>query len=323
MKPVFQVPQAPAASFQTGKESSFSESLGRQLQASLLLPSIQSPNVPVSADIGPQGLSFQTIAIGPNQKYPVQVKGNYLYVEGITWQTDDPTRNSGIFGNVTVRPDTIQTTIPLYEAYREIRWPAPFNFLEFYNEDQSITVYVTLWVGFGAIRRDRGLTRTYCEAQFSYFGAPVVVSKNHVLGSMPIRFVQATSKSVQTAKIVAATLTKTFGAGTALPNCSLWIFAKQPPSQAINSAYLYNVATWGNTTNALGKIDFTNSVTGDTGSINTSSFVNGLEVPIYSDAWEIVGGKPVFSIWGILVSNDNYSHTGFELWDCTLVVEQV
>lgn len=323
MKPVFELPKPPARPFQTGKEASFSDSVGRQLQASLMLPSIQSPSIPTSSDIGPQGLSFQTIAIGPGQKYPVQVKGNYLYVEGITWQTDDPSRNTGIFGNVTVRPDTVQSTIPLYEAYREIRWPQPFNFLEFFNEDLSVTVYVTLWIGFGAIRRDRGLTRTYTEGQFSYFGAPTVVSKNHVLGSMPIRFVQATSRSVQTAKIVAATLTKTLGAGTPLPNTSLWLFAKSLPGQAFNSPFLYNIWSYGNTTNALGKIDFTTSVTGDVGSLNTSSFVNGLEIPIYSDSFEILAGKPVFLIYGIVVSNDNYNHSGFELWDCTLVVEYV
>lgn len=321
MKPVFEVPKPPARPFQTGKEASFSDSVGRQLQASLMLPSIQSPSIPTSSDIGPQGLSFQTIAIGPNQKYPVQVKGNYLYVEGITWQTDDPSRATGIWGNVTVRPDTIQTTIPLTETYREIRWPTPFNFLELFNQDQSLTVYVTIYLGFGAVGRDRGLTRIWTNSQFSYFGAPVVVSKNHTLATL--QFLQATSRYVQTAKIVSATVTKTFSTSTGVPNCSLWLFSTRPPTLTYNAPYNYSPALSFAVANVMGKIDFTTSVTGDVVSNNSSSFATGLQIPIYSDAFQISNNLPTFCVYGYLVTNDNYSSAGFEQWDCTLTVEYV
>jgi len=327
MKPNFDLnpKPAPSPSFFGGKGASLVDSLKAQQIASASIGTIQSPSVPTDAQIGPQSLNFQTITIAAGQRYPVQLKGDYFYLEGFTFDAsnDDPTLQGSWNGGVTLRTDTMQTPITLIEAYREVRFPTPYNFIEFVNST-NYTVRLTFYSGFGATRRDRNWSRNWIFGQASTIsGVPVNVPKNHSLTTGPIVLYNSTSPRIQNSKIIEATVTRTYNNTQPNPNMSLWLFATQVNAITLGQSFVYDPTVSGPTLalNTLGKIDFPTSSTGDTNSNYFSSFVTGLNLPIFSDYLTTTFNNPRFNIWAYLIANDVYQSNGFEFWNISLVTE--
>ena len=127
-------------------------SVAAQNAASAAIPAVTSPPVPTAAAIGPQTLLFQKIVVPALQRYPVQIKGNYIYIEGIT-QNFTNTAGTGLGDKVTLKTDTANTPVIITEMYREIRFPQDFSFFEI-NNGTAQAITITFYAGFGQVRRD-------------------------------------------------------------------------------------------------------------------------------------------------------------------------
>jgi hypothetical protein len=291
--------------------------LDNQADAARALPSIQSPSIPTNAEIGPQGLFFQTIEIKPGQKYPVQLKGNYVYIEGIRWSVLSPTALNSITKKpVTVSSDTLPAKFEINDPSSEIRWPTPFNFLEFENRNVTETVNLQIWCGFGAIRKDPLKNLTWSGAQSLYIGPPVVIPQNYTL-SGEIGFTQATSKVLQTATVKAASVSRSGNLGAPI-DCSLWLFSDSGNYPGINQPFqtLPPLLQF-RTSNALGKIKFSNAVSGAPGVSNTDFvFVENLNLPIFH-----VGDWPANIVWAVAVADAAYTTAALEEWNFVLKIE--
>lgn len=329
MKPVFDISPKPAPEpvFYGGKGAGIAAALKQQQADSAAVPVIVSPPPPTTKDIGPQSLNYQRLTIpasGPGKvtKYPVQVKGDFIYIEGITYATDDAALTASLIGNVTLITDTLQTPVLISEAYREIRFPVPYNYIEITN-GSYYNVTLTVWTGFGMVRRDRNANKTRLSqvATPNNFGG-VVAKNHHLTGKMT--FWAATSVLVQSAMIRSAQLTSVFNNGNHTWDMSLWLFAKPPPDVFSNDPFLYYTLNYGRAANVLGKIDFANPSTGDTNSDSATSFQQNLSIPIFSDQAEQYPSNlnERFTIYGYVITNANYTSAPFpEQWEVDLFVE--
>lgn len=323
MKRVFDISPkaAPEPSFFGGKGASIVDALAAQQAAATLIPTIQSPPVPESKEIGPQSLNFQTITIAAGQKYPVQLKGDFIYIEGFSWAITGPVYNNyPLTATLQMRTDTLQTPIGVSEAHRDYKFPAPYNFIEFENKSTLYAVTVQFWSGFGDIRRDRNAAVKLTWTQGLYVGAALTISKDHFLCSGPLRFDAVTSQYVQSAIVLSASISKSLTT-TPPPPTSLWLFSALVPNVNVNQAFDCSITTLGIPGWALiGKIDFTTWTTGDnTVSLTYFSEVTGLNIPIFSN--QSVNLNPFqFPLYGYLVTTQNYNSPGADLWDVSLEI---
>lgn len=322
MKPNFDfAPKpAPASAFAGGKGIGLVDSLKAQQVASAAIPSIRSPAIPTDAQIGPQSLAYQQIIVAGGQKYPFVVKGDYVYVEGLAWDRNAPETQSALFGGtVTIRPDTTQNPIPVTEPFREIRFSQPFNYVEIQNTDNNATVYLTIWAGFGAVRRDRCDQFQIAEGQFSTGAGPaVVVSKNHTLGATGIFYAALPSYSSQ-GKIIAAKLTRVFDVGVPLDS-TLWLFSDYPAAYGLNVPFLFAPPGATSYNSFIGKIDFKNMTTGDVGSLYSVDFETPLSIPVYAKPTSTYYSRMTFPFYGVLVTNANYNYGGLTIWTADLTI---
>lgn len=324
MKRVFDIPPtkpAPEPSFFGGKGASIVDALKAQQDASLLIPTIQSPPVPESKEIGPQSLQLQTITIAASQKYPVQLKGDFIYIEGFSWAIAGPVYNNyPLTATLQMRTDTLQTPIVVSEAHRDYKFPAPYNFIEFENKSTLYAVTVQFWSGFGDIRRDRNAAVKLTWSQALYVGAPLVISKDHFLTAGPIRFDAITSQYVQSSIILSASISKSLTT-TVPPPTSLWLFSAQVPNVTVNQPFDCSITTLGIPGCAMiGKIDFTTWTTGDNAvSLTYFSEVTNVSLPIFSN--QSVNLNPFqFPLYAYLVTTANYNSPGADLWDLSLEI---
>lgn len=296
MKPVFDISPKPAPEpvFYGGKGAGIAAALKQQQADSSRVGVITSPSVPTQAEIGPQSLSFQTITIGPAQKYPVVIKGNYVYIEGIV-----PLEN---FPNalITVRPDTTQQAIPVSEQYREIRFPTPFNYVEISNPT-GVSVTVTIWAGFGGVRRDYGTDffTTGGALEISRFSG--VYSAGHVLSNNTSPLSGIANRFTQKArirKVVAINrqhvdLTAQF---------RLWLFSRDPGTFNYNDAFVFDA--YASADAFQGYIDLTNWVTGDSTSPDMTCVLTGLDLP-FTSYYDTTTGST--QLWVVLTTTKSYT----------------
>lgn len=319
MKPNFDLnpkPQTPSTPFLGGKGTGISEALKQQQAQSLSVPVIVSPPPPSLKEIGPQSLNFQTIVVNANQKYPVQIKGDFVYVEGLQF--------TGVGGfwqysenhTVELRTDTLQTPITIAEAYREIRFPAPYSYVEFIN-NVNAPVTITFWSGFGGTRRDRN-NAVKTTRNTAILRNAIAINKGHFLVDGPIEFTNGVSHFVSSSILLSSIITLNSSRGT-MPDCSLWLFAENPGIVAAGQPFSYSFSF---ATPPIGKITLRNFDTGDVAtSTSATVFSDNLNIPVWSgDATTISGSYYLNEIWGYLVSDVNYTSTTLDYWDLTLSV---
>lgn len=198
-------------------------SVAAQSAASAAIPAVVSPPVPTARDIGPQTLLFQKIIVPGQQRYPVQIKGNYIYIEGIT-QSFASSAATGLGDKLTLKTDTSNTSVVLTEVYREIRFPQDFSFFEI-NNGTALTVTITFYAGFGQVRRDyepRYLTVSGGMTNLPLF-PPAVLAAGKVIGNFA--FPYACNIYTQRGRIQKATVFKN---NPTAADVSLYLFNKNP-----------------------------------------------------------------------------------------------
>ena len=317
MKPNFDLnpKPAPAPSFIGGKGSSLVDALKAQQDASALIPTIQSPPPPTLNDIGPRSLNYQTIIVPAQKSYPVQIKGDFVYIEGIQYNGVGGFWQYSEIKTLSLRTDTLQTSIFLSEAYREIRFPTPYSYIEFIN-DVNAPVTITFWSGFGGTRRDRNnaVKTTHTTTQQT---VALAIPKNHFLCDGPIQFLEPVSHFVSSSILLSSVVTLYNGTGT-MPDCSLWLFAENPGIVTGGDPFIYNPSI---ISPPIGKITLRNAVSGHAGSNAATVFSDNLNIPVWTGtAGAFSGGYFLSQIWGYLVSDVNYTSTISDQWDTTLAV---
>ena len=270
----------------------FAATISTQNKASAAIPAIKSPSVATDAQLGPQTLFYQTIAVKQGQKYPVQIKGDYVFIEGITF--DFATGGIEGYGNLGIKADTNQTPVYVPESYREIQLPEKFNFLEFSNNYTVGTIYVTFYAGFGRVRRDyepRFITTSSQQLEV----LPGVCGINQSL-SFALPFPAATNPATQRGVIRKASYLRQM---TGTTDLTLFLFSlnfTQTPSTDFTflpvglgpGAY-------------IGQIRFPSFVSGATGSYAVCD-VADLGINIFSNARD-PNGYANGTIYGCIVAN--------------------
>lgn len=321
MKPVFTTPTKPAPEpvFYGGKGAGIAAALKQQQSDSAKVGVITSPPVATDSQIGPQSLFFQTIVVPAQRKYPVQVKGNFVYIEGIAYTGANGMWQYPEVNGLTFRTDTMQTQIQLWEAYREFSFPTPFSYIEFINNTNAPAT-ITFWSGFGGVRRDRNLSPHFTWSGAAN-GAAVNVDKNHVLVDSPFKFFVPVSRYVQNSVL---TSVKVVVNTTTPPDAALWLFSAytNAPVFAAGAAFTYNQSVLPAEVQPLCTVPLTAPVTGDPATSATSIFyANGLSIPIFSTETDATNPMPEYVVAGYLVSGANYVPKAAEVWLVTLGVQ--
>lgn len=275
------------------------------------LPSIQSPAPAAGAAVGPQSFFYQTITIPSGARYPVQVKGNYVYVEGLTFDT---TQLSSVLTGLSLRTDTGNTPVAILEPYREIFFPQEFGFVELYNST-SYTVYLTLFAGFGAARRDFGPRFINSNQAISQFAGGAFAAKDNLTGT-PVVFTAAANPNTQRARIVKASIVKDQVTTTGA-DFTLWLFTKTF-NQAENAPFSFlpaGLSTW----DYLAQIRFPSFTVGGAGTSAVCD-VADLGISIYA-APRDPNGYANFTIYGALVTNATYTPAAAETYFVNLTLE--
>lgn len=273
----------------------FSQTIAAQNATSASFPAIRSPSIPTDAAIGPQTMFYQTIALTYGQKYPVQIKGDYVYIEGITFDLAAGSPIGSIFGNLSIKADTNQTPVVVGEPYREIRFPEKFNVLEFSANYGVGTVFVTFFAGFGAIRRDYEPRFINSNQGWIEPGVGGIAGINQAF-SPNITLQACTNPATQRGRITKATFIRE---STTCGDLTLFLFSKNfSQTQGANFTFLpTGLASW----EYLGQIRFPTFVAGGAGSSCVCD-VADLNIDIFSNARD-PNGYANGTIYGCLVAN--------------------
>lgn len=272
-----------------------------QVVASAALPSIQSPPPPSGPSVGPQTLFFQSVRVPAGKIYPVVIRGNYVYVEGIFFTYPDMQRFP-----VTIRPDTAQSAIPLTEPFREIRFPEPFATLQIDNTRNTLNdVTISLWVGFGQVRRDAAqrITATTTGFTVAVGGA---MAANQCVGAGPLKFSSPipVNPMTQVSTLTKALLTKTTGT-TLNADFTLYFFEYEPTAYAHGANF--DLATF-SPSYLVGQIRFPSFYAGS-GANRGICDLSGISVDLTTrqDVSPPTTDDPDGTLFGVLVTNAAYT----------------
>jgi len=302
----------PGTAFQAGGQLTTKQVLEAQQRRASEIGFIRSDPVETPKQIGPQSLAFQQIVIPAGAIYPLVIKGNYIYVEGIGSTTDTPAN-----GTVTIKADTQQYPVPIFEGNRAIRFTQPFNNIELNNTANTSPVIVYFWIGFGDVRRDTSSDK-YRTVSTITSDAGATYAVNKVVGTNPVTFTFAVSGFTQSANITKATLVKST-ATTANANFSLFLFGVKPSAIADNANFTFLPAGVSNAVDYLGVIQFPAFVAGAAGS-NSVCDVAGFEIAMSSPGLDL-SSNPNGTIYGILVANAAYTSVAGEVFSLKLFGE--
>ena len=283
--------------------------LDRQLAQANRIGIVRSDPVDTSKQIGPQSLAFQQIVIPAGAIYPLVIKGNYIYIEGIGSTTDTPAN-----GTVTVKADTQQYPLPIFEGNRAIRFTQPFNNIELNNSANTVAVIVYFWIGFGDVRRDSSGDpfRTFSTLTSA---AGAVYAANKIVGANPVTFTFATSTFNLSSALTKATLVKST-AVTLNANFSLFLFGAKPTAVADNANFTFLPAGVANAVDYMGVIQFPSFLAGAAGS-NSVCDVAGFNISLSAPGLDL-SSNPNGTIYGLLVANAAYTAAAGEVFSIKL-----
>lgn len=253
-------------------------------------PSVAAPPTVFTT---PQSLFYQKVIVPAGKKYPFVVKGDYFYVEGLAYATIYSTPYTP-----KIKADTNGAIFPLTEAYREIKFPEIFNNIEVDNTDSIYDLILTVWIGFGKIRRDAKKDFTSSDFLTAPAGA---YAANQVVGDLLI-FPGATNPNTQSATLRKVTCTKA-NAVVLNADFTLWLWGS---STAWNDKTPFVFDTqW----QYVAQIRLPAFVTGGAGSVSSVCDVADLNVALRGNARDPNGFIPG-TLYGTLVANAAYVATG-------------
>ena len=285
--------------------------------AARALPVIQSPPPVTGSAIGPQSLYSQTITLTAGQKYPVMIRGDFIYIEGIVVDSS----NLADRPYITLTTDTENTPLNVFETERAYRYPDPFNYVEFFNQG-TYTVYITFFAGFGEARRDYGRRLYNTAGGNGNTTSFVPFAAGQLICNGPIIFPAATSPNTQRAKLTKITCCKSLPI-TANADFTLFLFTKAFNNTATAAAFqFFPLAGVSRLTPAdyVTQIRFPTFITAAAGSPDAVCDVSGLSIDIYSNARD-PNGFGAGTIYGALVANAAYSPTSAEIYTITMTLE--
>lgn len=279
-------------------------SAAQQAAASSALPSIQSPPPATGSALGPQTLFYQRIIVPANSTYPVQARGNYLYIEGIVYDTEQI--NLAGYLTPTIKPDTSNTVVPLVESWREVVFPEAYNFLEIKNP-YTVSIVVTLWFGFGQVRRDRGRRLATINASPNPIPITAYAAKQYV-GAGPLFFPFSTSPSTQRARIRRAILWFQNNASTTNADFTLYLGQNYNPANYVNGGNFLFTDFFGAERYYGTQIRFPSFSTGAAGDTSKVCEIAELEIDVSSPYDNgAFATYPDFQLVGALVANAAYT----------------
>jgi hypothetical protein len=281
-----------------------------------------APNsVPPSLISGNQNqtLFFQRVTVPPNSTYPVVVSGNYLYVEGIAFDTTDLSYFNTADELLTVKPDTIDAKTRLISSKRAITFPKFFNNLQFENTS-TIAVVVSCWIGSGDIRADYDgyLINSSFTNYLTGPGVPYAIGQNVGFGNSVLE--GCCSKYNQRATLKHILVTKSSPV-VANADFSLWLFATNTNSTfpIDKSAFNFGAAYYP-AKSYLGQIRLNPFVTGGAGSTWAACDVADINVSLYSKVTDL-RTYGLGTIYGTVVANAPYVPSADESMTVNLTLE--
>lgn len=273
----------------------------------------------------PRTLLFQKIIVPAGATIPAVIRGNYVYVESVVYDTFVIGNTGYSFTTPTIKPDTGQATVQLLEPQREILFPVAFNNLQISNPNPSIPVVISLWIGFGQIRRDT--SRRMKEAGAGVILSNHVYAANRVIGTNPIVIQEFGSSSNQRARIKRATCVILMTAGavtTTGADFSLWLHNRANPAAVDDSVFqIGQNFTGGVLYTAPTQIRFPSFVTGGAGSDAAICDIADIDIEVSTSYAETFGGISYsFPLFGIFATNAAYTPTGTGTVSVRLTIEQ-
>lgn len=261
----------------------------------------------IEANEPPRTLPLQKVIVPANSVYPIVVRGDFVYIEAITYNTAQA-QDVGVVGAFpTLKPDTGQAIVELSQNFREIAFPVPFNTLQISNPS-NVVVTLTLWIGFGAVRTDTGrvvkTARAFDSVTAGAFAA------NQMLTAGGLLFQSLCSPKNQRAVIKKAICTVVGSGVTTNADFSLWLFPTKLTAAASRSAFdIYASFGADFAANPPSVIRFPTFVgTGGSGSI---CVLDGLNIEVFgSDASDIAAGTYPFSQYAYSVANAAWTPGG-------------
>lgn len=288
------------------------QTLQDQQKAAASIPVIRSNPVDTTQQIGPQSLAFQRITVPAGAIFPLVIKGNYVYVEGLTSVSDTPA-NAPLY----LKADTQQYPVPLFEGNRAIRFTQPFSNVQLDNTGNTVDVAIYFWIGFGDVRRD-STSDKYRTFSTLTSVAGATYAANKVVGANPVTFTFAVNGFTSSANITKATLVKSTNA-TANANFSLFLFGVKPTAVADNANFTFLPTGVTNAVDYLGVIQFSSFVAGAAGS-NSVCDVAGFSIAMTSPGLDL-SSNPSGTVYGILVANAAYTAAAGEVFSIKLFGE--
>ena len=253
-----------------------------------------------------KGLTFQTIVVPVGQSITVNQRGNYVYVEGIVYNSA-ASYNYGISETTpTLKSDTTNSVYPLYSNNREIGFPEPFNWILVSNQNGNVAITVRLWIGFGSIRRD--VARSLREANQAFAFSNIAYAANKNVGAGPVVFQEISSPNNQRGRIKKATAFISGSAVVTAADFTLWLVPYYPAAIADNATFVFptslsagSFATGGWPT----QVRFASFITGGAGSAGSYSEISELDIEFFTSNTLVTGTGTdyPYSLAGLLIAN--------------------
>lgn len=277
---------------------------GYQVAPGSLLPAPGSPATAAAQQSNeqPRTLLYQKIIVAANSTLPVVASGNYVYVEAVVYDTF-ASYNFGYAATApTIKPDTSQATVSVTEASREIGFAVPFTKLQITNPNLFGAVVLTLWIGYGSVRRDT--LRSVKDFAVGGLFTNIAYAANKTVGAGPLVYPEVCSPINQRARIKKATMAIDGSAVTTNADFTLWLTPEVPLASTNNSTFQLSQ----NFPNGFGytlptQIRFPSFVTGGAGSNGAICELSGLDIEVFSKYSSNYGFDYLFTLFGILVCN--------------------
>lgn len=266
-------------------------------------PGAAAPAAVLQSTEAPRTLLYQKIVVPANSTLPVVASGNYIYVESVVYDTFASYNYGYARTAPTVKPDTSQATVAITEASREIGFAVPFTTLQITNPNTFGAVVLTLWIGYGSVRRDT--LRAVKDFAVGGVFANLAYAANKTVGAGPLLYQEVCSPINQRARIKKATMAIDGSAVTTGADFTLWLTPEVPEASADNSTFQLSQ----NFPNGFGytmptQLRFPAFVTGGAGSNGAICELSGLDVEVFSKYSSTYGATNyLFTLFGILVCN--------------------
>lgn len=266
-----------------------------------------APSSVIVSPTAPKSLLYQRVIVPAGQIYPFVVTGNYVYVEGLAFNS---TAADAVPWTPILRTNTNVAGVPLTQSYRSILFPEIFSNVQIDNTGATADLVLTVWIGFGEVRRDA------VQNFWSYGAVTATVgayAANQIVGGQFI-FAGAVSPLSQWSMLTKVRFYKTT-ATVANSDMTLFLFSGSG-TFADKTAFAYTPTT----PVYLAAINLPAWKTGGAGSTAAYGEVSDLQVSLRGLPLDPNGNRDG-TLYGILVANAAYVGTAGEQIGVTLFLQ--